>query len=59
MQAQDATPGCGNSYDRWNRALARWAIDGYSEGDPIYLSADEPALLTVARPFRRSSLHDH
>jgi hypothetical protein len=51
MQTQHAAPDYGNSYDRWNRALAHWAVHGSSEGTPIYLSVDEPALLTVARRF--------
>jgi len=51
MQTQHSAQGCGNDYDRWNRALAQWAVHGSSEGTPIYLSVDEPALLTVARGF--------
>lgn len=51
MQIQHSAQGYGNEYDRWNRALAQWAVHGSSEGTPIYLSVDEPALLTVARRF--------
>lgn len=51
MEAQHAAQDGGNSYERWNRALARWAVQGSSEGTPIYISMDEPALLTVARLF--------
>ena len=46
------------NYDEWNKAIAKYFVDGMSGGATVYLSVDEETLMHIGSRFEQSETSD-
>lgn len=46
------------NYDEWNKAIAKYFVDGMSSGATVYLSVDEETLMHIGSRFEQSEASD-